>query len=144
MRALARIKLNMDGILDTIREGRKTTALLDRLDALEAEQIEIRTRLAKAPADVPDIPAIYARKVAQLAKALGMPGERSEAAEALRGLIEQVALSPGAKRGEVLATLHGEFGTILEWVGQNKAGQTKTPGLLRAGSVWIIGCGDPI
>jgi site-specific DNA recombinase len=77
--------------------------------------------------------------VARLAEALNQPDERLEAAEAIRALIDKIVLIPGAKRGELTATLHGELGPILEWTAQkgmarkgpaNKASAQKrnTPG----------------
>ena len=49
-----------------------------------------------------------------MAGALNRPEDRHEAAEAIRGLIERVTLTPGRKRGQIDATLHGELGTILD------------------------------
>ena len=40
-----------------------------------------------------------------------------DAAAAMRSLIDRIVLTPGRKRGEMDAVLHGDFGTILEWVG---------------------------
>ena len=55
------------------------------------------------------------KKVERLSEALHHPAERDEAACAIRGLIERVTLLPGANPGEMSATLHGEFGAIMEW-----------------------------
>ena len=74
----------------------------------------------------PNISEIYRRKVERFAEALAHPQERQEAADALRALIERIVLTPGAKRGEVNAMLHGEFGTILEWLEQRKSAQNDT------------------
>jgi hypothetical protein len=49
-----------------------------------------------------------------LAEALQRPLERSEAAEAIRALIDSITLTPGEKRGQLDATLHGDLGAILE------------------------------
>jgi site-specific DNA recombinase len=38
-----------------------------------------------------------------------------EAADTVRALIDRITLTPGSKRGEIAATLHGDLGTILEW-----------------------------
>lgn len=91
--------------------------------------------LTDVPEDVPGLlpsaSAIYARKVAILTKALNRPDERQQAAEALRMLIEKIVLTPGLKRGEILATLHGELRTILEWTEREAIGKVKkndTPG----------------
>ena len=60
----------------------------------------------------------------RLAEALQRPQERDEAAEAIRALIDRVTLTPGPRRGEIDATLHGDLGTILEWTAQ----KANTPG----------------
>ncbi len=121
------------GLVTLATEGKGTRSLVDQLLELEAQEDDIRARLAAAPADVPDIhpniSEIYRRKVERLAEALTFPKERQEAADALRALIERVVLTPGAKRGEVNAMLHGEFGTILKWLESRESGKNDiTPG----------------
>ncbi|WP_027513226.1 hypothetical protein [Rhizobium sullae] len=55
--------------------------------------------------------------------------------DAIRALIDRIALTPGPKRGEIAATLHGDLGTILEWAGQKQ----NTPGRAGAGvSVSVV------
>ncbi len=72
----------------------------------------------------PKIADIYRRKVERLAEALADPRDRDEAAEAIRGLIERIVLTPG----EMHAALHGDLGTILEWAGSgSRKGATDTP-----------------
>ena len=72
--------------------------MVDRLRELEARQDELTASLARGPADIPDIhpnvASIYRRKVARLADALDNPGERDEAASAIRGLIDRIVLTP--------------------------------------------------
>ncbi len=117
----------LDGVLKSIRhyltmiaEGHGSRMVGEELRRLEAEEDAIRARMNAAPIDAPDIhpniAEIYRKKVERLAEALNHPAERDEAAGAIRGLIERVVLTPGAKRGEVKAVLHGEFGTILQWM----------------------------
>ena len=60
-------------------------------------------------------PALH--KVERLAEVLADPRNRDEAADAIRGLIERIVLTPGEKRGEMHAALHGDLGTILDWAG---------------------------
>ena len=105
---------------------------MDRLRELEARQDELRERLATAPADIPDIhpnvAGLYRRKVERLAEALRDPQERNEAAEAVRGLIERIVLTSGAKRGEMDVTLHGDLGAVLEWTAKGaKENATDAP-----------------
>jgi hypothetical protein len=101
------------GLVALAEQGRGTRALVDRLLDLEAQEDSIRARLGAAPMDTPDIHPniadIYRHKVARLAEALNHLAERDEAADAIRSLIERVTLIPGAKRGQVDATLRGEF-----------------------------------
>jgi site-specific DNA recombinase len=47
---------------------------------------------------------------------------------------------PGAKRGQIDATLHGELGTILSWTagrGNDTGAQTKTPAASSATGVSV-------
>ena len=83
----------------------------------------------------PNVAGLYRRKVERLAEALQRPQERDEAAEALRALIDHITLTPGPRRGEIDATLHGDLGTILEWTAQ----KANTPGRDGAGvSVSVV------
>jgi site-specific DNA recombinase len=123
-----------------------------RLRDLEAREDDLNARLSTAPVELPalhpNIADIYARKVARLAEALNQPDERLEA---IRGLIEKIVLTPGAKRGELTATLHGELGIILEWTGQKGLGLARkgiaqkrnTPGagLSRVSASVVAGAG---
>ncbi|WP_162801075.1 hypothetical protein [Azospirillum brasilense] len=52
--------------------------------------------------------------MARLAEALNRPEECDEAADAIRGLIEKIMLTPGPKRGQLEVILYGELGTLLE------------------------------
>ncbi len=117
---LARIARTISEVLDAVEQGRKSDALFDRLEKLENRQKELKARLATAPADTPDIhpnlAEAYRRKVERLAEALNAPEERDEARDAIRSLIERVVLSPGVRRGEMTAILHGDFGAILDLV----------------------------
>jgi hypothetical protein len=123
-KTLADIERQLKAIVSAIEDGGYTRMLSDRLRELEAQQDEITEHIARAPVDIPDIHPnvadIYRRKVAQLADALNHPDDRHEATAALRGLIERIVLTPGGKRGELHATLHGELGTIMEWIGRTK------------------------
>jgi len=39
-----------------------------------------------------------------------------EAADAIREVIDRIVLTPGAKRGDLRITLHGDLDTILDWI----------------------------
>ena len=84
-----------------IEDGGYARGMMDRMRELEARQDEINERLSTVPTDMPDIHPkiadIYRRKVERLAEALADPRDRDEAAEAIRGLIERIVLTPGEK-----------------------------------------------
>ncbi len=105
-----------------------------RMDDLERQKAEIANRLAQAPADMPDIHPkladLYRRRVERLSDALSDPDGGRQAAEALRSLIGEIILTPGAKRGGVHATLRGELFGILDFA---KAEETqRQPGFMPA------------
>ncbi len=131
-KALADVEKKLKEIVTAIEDGGYSRPLMMRLRELEAKQDELTERLSRAPVDLPDIhpnvAGIYRRKVERLAEALQHPQERDEAADAIRALIDRITLTPGAKRGEIAATLHGDLGTILEWVAQKQ----NTPGQIGA------------
>ena len=131
-RELADIEKKIKAMVAVIEDGGYARGMMDRMRELEARQDEIAERLSTVPADMPDIHPkiadIYRRKVERLAEALADPRDRDEAAEAIRGLIERIVLTPGEKRGELHAALHGDLGTILEWAGSgSRKGATDTP-----------------
>ena len=130
---LADIEKKIATMLDVIEDGGYARGMMDRMRELEARQDEIAERLSSAPVDLPDIhpniAIVYRRKVERLAEALADPRDRDEAADAIRGLIERIVLTPGEKRGQMDAALHGDLGTILEWAGNGRRkGATDTPG----------------
>jgi hypothetical protein len=83
-----------------------------------------QSRPAKTPcrSSTPlSIAAVRASHAARLAEVLRHPAGRKVAADVIRGLIEKVTLSPGAKHGQLEATLYGDLGTILTWTAHNAA-----------------------
>ena len=81
------------------------------------------------PICIPGSREIYHRKVERLAEALTDPDAHRDAAEAIRDLVERVTLTPGEKRGEMRATLHGDLATIVEWAEPGtRKNKTDTPG----------------
>ena len=82
------------------------------------------------PQDIPDIHPnvadIYRRRIERLTEALHHPDDAREAAEALREVIDRIVLNPGAKRGDLYVTLHGNFGTILDWIDRSDRNGERT------------------
>ena len=140
---LADMEKKIATMIAVIEDGGYVRGMMDRLRDLEARQDELTDRLSAAPADIPDIHPriadIYRRKVERLAEALSDPDDRDEAASAIRGMIERIVLTPGAKRGEMGATLHGDLGTILEWAGNGQRRQGPTHPCRECRSRWLRG-----
>ncbi len=119
-RELAETEKSIKEIVHVIEQGGFHRALLDRLTELETRQIELNARQSRAPTDIPDIHPnigdIYRRRIERLTEALDHPDDACEAAEALREVIDRIVITPGEKRGDVHVTLHGDLGTILDWM----------------------------
>ena len=141
---LADIEKRIATMIAAIEDGGYARGMMDRMRELEARQDELDERLAAVPADLPDIhpniAIVYRRKVERLAEALADPRDRDEAADAIRGLIERIVLTPGDKRGEMHASLHGDLGTILEWAGSG-SGKRVTDTPRRGVSVSVVAGG---
>jgi hypothetical protein len=122
--------------------------MTDRMRELEAREDVLKELLAQGPKDIldihPNVSGIYRKKVERLTTALNNPEDRNEAAEAIRALVEKIALRPGPNRGEFDATLHGELGTILSWIeaqAVERLGNAKLPqlSLRECRSRWLRG-----
>ncbi|KND59713.1 hypothetical protein BVER_00450c [Candidatus Burkholderia verschuerenii] len=119
-KALSKIEKAIAGIMAAIEDGLYQPSMKARMEDLERQKVEIAERLAQAPADLPDVHPnvanLYRLRVERLADALDDPDGGRQAAEALRSLIGEIVLTPGAKRGEVHATLRGELFGILDFI----------------------------
>ena len=94
---------------------RRASGAMDRAELAEIEK-KIKTMIAviEDGGYVRDMMDRMRELEARLAEALDHPEDR-DAAAAIRGLIERIVLTPGEKRSEMHAALHGDLGTILEW-----------------------------
>jgi site-specific DNA recombinase len=102
-------------------------AMKARMLELAQQKAEIEARLARVPADLPDVhPNIaehYRAKVIRLAETLAEPESNGEAREEIRSLVGEVVITPGEKWGESHATLRGELTAILDLA----AGRRRSP-----------------
>jgi site-specific DNA recombinase len=113
-RELERLEREIQAIIDAVKRGAFSAALQRELTNLENRHSELTARAGEPPPPVtihPNASEIYRRKVADLAQALAKPNIRSEAAEALRDLIEQVRVTPEQDGNSV--ELVGELAAML-------------------------------
>lgn len=119
-RELADIENAVREIVRVIEQGGWHKALSNRLTELESRQDALTAALAEVPADRPDVlPNVseaYRRKIERLTKALSLPDDAREAADAIREVIDRIVITPGKGRGECQATLQGDLATIIEWI----------------------------
>ncbi|HEV7342475.1 MAG TPA: recombinase family protein [Sphingopyxis sp.] len=124
IRALAKVDRAVAGIMAAIEDGLYQPSMKARMAELEREKQEITARLADAPQHIPDIypgiAEIYKAKVARLTETLEDPETQLDASSDVRSLVGKIVLHPGAKRGEVHATLHGSLMGILDFVNDNQ------------------------
>ncbi|HEY0123232.1 MAG TPA: recombinase family protein [Rhizobium sp.] len=127
-RVLSKVEKAIAGIIAAIEDGMYQPSMKARMEELERQKAEIAARMAKAPADVPDvhpnIANLYRLRIERLTEALSDPDGGRQAAEALRSLIGEIVLTPGKKRGEVHAELRGELFGILDSI---KAEESSRP-----------------
>jgi site-specific DNA recombinase len=121
--ALAKVEKGIAGMIAAIEDGLYQPAMKVRMTELERQKAEIAARLAQAPQPVPAIHPnmadAYRRKVERLVETLDHPEIRHEAAGELRSIIARIVLTPGEKRGQLHASLHGELPAILDFANDN-------------------------
>ena len=123
MSELATVERRTRKIVDAIAEGVPARALNYELLALEKQEDELKAQLARAepakPLVHPSLAELYRRKVADLHEALQAEDTRAEAAEIIRGLVEEIVLTP--EDGELRIDLKGELVGILALGSENKS-----------------------
>jgi site-specific DNA recombinase len=91
---------------------------------------------------LPSLANVYREKVQRLWVALNNEGEREGAAEALRGLIDRIVLTP-EEADEKYATIHNEYGNVLNWLA-DQCRQTKNPLAFASGVCVMTSDGLPV
>ena len=94
------------------------------MKALDGRRKELEPQLKTAdelPALLhPEMARIYRTKVTELAEALQQPESRLEATEALRGLVDAIALTPDGSKEELGIELRGNLAAMLGATVQTK------------------------
>src|SRR4051812_27324086 len=114
-REIERIEARRKKLVESIMGGGPASEVKDELNANAARREDLRARLAAADAPPPllhpQMAELYREKVTALAQALEHPGTRTEAFEALRGLIDAIVLTPN--QGELQIELKGNLAAML-------------------------------
>ena len=115
----AKIARQVRNLLDLMKEGHGSPALVGELQDLERRHAALAAEIAAAgtvepvPVLHPNLPELYRRKVETLEQALADPATAATAAEALRSLVDAVLVHPGERRGEVAVELRGDLAAFL-------------------------------
>jgi site-specific DNA recombinase len=112
---LGRVQNQIGKLIQALKDGVPASTVKDELIALEKQQTDLRSRLEKVneppPLLHPNMADLYRRKVRELAEALADEESRIGAAEALRGLIDTITLTPDGS--ELRINLHGNLAAML-------------------------------
>lgn len=135
-RQLAQVERQITQIVAAIADGMYHPSMKEKMDGLEATKAQLTARRAELgePEPVtlhPGIAEIYKRKVADLQAALHGDGDRPEAADLLRGLIDRIVIHPRSAGHDI--DLHGQLAAILAFCtaqeGTNAKARTVGAGL---------------
>src|SRR5260221_3487620 len=118
----ARVERQVDAIVDAIKDGLRPASMKQELLALEARKQELAAEMKQTPAPAPrldpKLAELYRERVERLHEELNRPELRAEAAEVLRGLIDEVRLIP--ENGRLEIELMGALAGILALAADSK------------------------
>ena len=114
-REIDRIEVRRKKLIEMVMDGVPPAEVKDEMIANAARREELKAKLAAADAPPPllhpEMAGLYRQKVTALAQALEHPETRTEASEALRGLIDAIVLTPD--QGELQIELKGNLAAML-------------------------------
>jgi hypothetical protein len=115
-RELRRVQGEIAKLIQALKDGVPASIVKEPLISLEAQQTDLRARLYRAaqppPLLHPNMADLYREKVVQLARGLEFEESRIGAAEALRGLIDAIVLTP--EEGTLKIELQGNLAAMLK------------------------------
>jgi site-specific DNA recombinase len=140
-RDLAQIDKKISSIMAAIEDGMYQPSMKERMTELENDKRKLDAFLAQSPEPPalrlhPSLSEVYRTKIRNLSSALQDPGLKTEATEALRGLVSEIRMVPDteAPNGHHIE-LVGELAGILAL---GDAETTKPARLARVGSVTVV------
>jgi len=123
---LARIDREQDKLVDAIIDGLPASKVKGRMIELEARQHELEAFIANTHEEPvllhPNMSAIYRDKVGKLVEALRDEKRRHEAVDLIRGLIDQINLTPVDEDGKasLAVEIQGALAGILSLATESK------------------------
>ncbi len=128
-REFHRVQSEIGKLIQALKDGVPASIVKEPLIALEAQQTELRARLDRSaqppPLLHPNMADLYRDKVTQLARGLEHEESRTAAAEALRGLIDAIVLTP--QEGELRIELQGNLAAMLKAAHAQSTGASLAP-----------------
>jgi site-specific DNA recombinase len=128
-RELRRVQAEIGKLIQALKDGVPASIVKDSLIALEAHQTELRARRDKAtqppPLLHPNMADLYREKVTELARGLEHEESRTAAAEALRGLVDAIVLTPRGR--ELTIQLQGNLAAMLKAAHAQSTGASLAP-----------------
>jgi site-specific DNA recombinase len=123
-REIERIEARRKKLIEMVMEGVSPSVVKEELNANAARREQLEAKLAATedppPLLHPEMARIYREKVSGLAKALQEPDSRSEATEALRGLVDAIVLTPDQAGEALQIELRGNLAAMLGATVQSK------------------------
>ncbi len=114
-RDLAKTEREIRRLVEAIKAGVPGAAVKDEMTTLEARRSDLVGQLKAAPPPVPrlhpNIAEAYRQKIVRLGEALNDEHTRTEAAECLRELIEEIRLLP--EKGKLRIEIFGELAALI-------------------------------
>jgi site-specific DNA recombinase len=116
-REIDRIEARRKKLVESIMDGIPVSEVRDELTANALRREVLKAKLAAAdeppPLLHPEMAQLYRAKVQNLAKGLEQPDCRTEATEALRGLVDGIVLTPRPDGRELGIELKGNLAAML-------------------------------
>jgi site-specific DNA recombinase len=135
------LEKQIEHIVDSVADGRASSALLDRLEKREAELELVKTELTAPPPNPvrihPNIADYYVDKVSDLRESLSKEDSRDEAASIIRGLVDEIRLHP--IDGALHIELKGDLATLIGFADQYES-ERKRPGSMEepGRTKWLV------
>jgi site-specific DNA recombinase len=123
-REIERIEVRRKKLIEMVMNGVAPSEVRDEMNANTARREELKATLAAVdeppPLLHPEMARIYRAKVTELARALQDPDSRSEATEAVRGLVDAITLTPDQAGETLQIELRGNLAAMLGATVQTK------------------------